>query len=224
MPSFAVILPAAGTSTRFGANKLTAPLNGTPVIARSIAAFIDRTDVAEVIIATRDRAALEAALPAAILNHAKLRWSGGGETRAHTVQQAAESTQMEWIAVHDAARPLVSQSLIDRVFAAALANGAAAPALAVHLTIKQATGPLPARIERTIPRQSLWAMQTPQAMRRQDLLDAYAAVTLPLDQITDDVQLLELVNKPVMLVNGEEANLKITTPLDLRIASLHERV
>jgi 2-C-methyl-D-erythritol 4-phosphate cytidylyltransferase len=61
-------------------------------------------------------------------------------------------------------------------------------------------------------------MQTPQAMRRQDLLDAFTACPIPLDQVTDDVQLLELIHKPVWLVEGEERNLKITTPLDIQIA------
>ena len=86
---------------------------------------------------------------------------------------------IEWVAVHDAARPLVSQALIDRTFQAALAHGAAAAALAVHLTIKQAAGPLPARVQANARRHDLWAMQTPQAMRRQDLLDAFACLPDP---------------------------------------------
>jgi len=61
-------------------------------------------------------------------------------------------------------------------------------------------------------------MQTPQVMPRQDLLDAFSACKVPLDQITDDIQLLELMGKPVWLVDGEERNLKITTPTDLQIA------
>jgi 2-C-methyl-D-erythritol 4-phosphate cytidylyltransferase len=88
----------------------------------------------------------------------------------------------------------------------------------VNVTIKQATSPLPAVVERTVPRTSLWAMQTPQVTLRPDLLRAYEANSLPLEQITDDVQLLELAQIPVMLVPGDESNLKITTPLDLRIA------
>jgi 2-C-methyl-D-erythritol 4-phosphate cytidylyltransferase len=86
------------------------------------------------------------------------------------------------------------------------------------LTIKQANGPLPAPVVKTLPRQQLWAMQTPQAMRREDLYNAFLACPIPLPDVTDDVQLLELIGKPVWLVNGEERNLKITTPLDLQIA------
>lgn len=226
--SISVILPAAGASTRFGANKLTADLAGTPVIVHTLGAYLHRDDVEELILATRDRAALESAIARssdadAILHHPKLRWTLGGDSRAHTVQLAAEETNADWLAIHDAARPLVTQALIDRVFRAALTHGAAAPALPVQLTIKQARGPLPAPIQRTVPRNELFAMQTPQVMRRTDLLLALSQCPLPLDQITDDVQLLELIELPVLLVEGEERNLKITTPLDLQLAELLAR-
>ena len=88
------------------------------------------------------------------------------------------------------------------------------------MTIKQAKGSLPAKVERTIARNELWAMQTPQIARRADLLDAFERCPIPLDQVTDDVQLLELVGKPVWLIPGEERNLKITTTLDLKLAAI----
>jgi len=116
---------------------------------------------------------------------------------------------------------LVSQALIDRTFAASIAHGAAVPALPVSLTIKQAAGPLPAKVVRTIPRHDLWAMQTPQTMRRADLQAAFESCPLRLSEITDDAQLLELAGKEVWLVMGEERNLKITTPADRRIAEMH---
>jgi 2-C-methyl-D-erythritol 4-phosphate cytidylyltransferase len=125
---------------------------------------------------------------------------------------------VEWVAIHDAARPLVSDELIERTFAAARAHGAAVPAMPVPLTVKQADGPLPARVQRTLPRHTLWAMQTPQIMRRAALLSAYSNCPLTLDQITDDTQLLELAGEEVWLVAGEERNLKITTQSDLRLA------
>ena len=124
---------------------------------------------------------------------------------------------LEWVAVHDAARPLVSQELINRTLAAAIEHGAAVPALPVTLTIKQPP-PLPARVVRTVPRHDLWAMQTPQVMRRRALLDAFDRCPLPLEQVTDDVQLLELIGTEVWLVAGDERNLKITTPTDLIVA------
>jgi 2-C-methyl-D-erythritol 4-phosphate cytidylyltransferase len=223
MPDFAVILPAAGRSTRFGGprSKLFETLNGRPVLAWTLSAFARRDDVRQIVIATADPdAARDCAKSLNESEQTKLLVCPGGTCRADSVRVAALNSDesIPWLAVHDAARPLVSQALIDRAFQAALIHGAAAAALPVHLTIKQAIGPLPARVEKTVPRHELWAMQTPQVMRRRDLLDAFATCPIPLDQITDDVQLLELAGKPVWLVEGEERNLKITTPIDLLIA------
>lgn len=220
---FAVILPAAGRSVRFGRNKLLEPLNGSPVIARSVAAFLRRHDVAQLMIATSDPQPLEDALkhssPGGQVD-ARVKFCEGGDSRAASVWRAARavSEQVEWIAVHDAARPLVSQELIDRTLAAAVNHGAAVPAMPVALTIKQAAGPLPTAVERTVPRHTLWAVQTPQIMRRTDLLAAFETCPISLDQVTDDVQLLELAGRPTWLVAGEERNLKITTALDIRVA------
>lgn len=214
MPQFAVILPAAGLSTRFGGprSKLAECIAGKSVLERSITAFTARDDVQTVLVATRDvSVSLE-----------KVICCGGGTSRAQSVQNALRIVppSIEWVAVHDAARPLVSQTLIDAAFAAAMKHGAAVPALPVALTIKQAQGPLPAKVVRTIPRDQLWAMQTPQVMRRAALLDAFERCPIPLDQVTDDVQLLELAGHDVWLVPGEERNLKITTPIDLKLAEL----
>jgi 2-C-methyl-D-erythritol 4-phosphate cytidylyltransferase len=127
---------------------------------------------------------------------------------------------VEWVAVHDGARPLVSQGLIDRVVGAAKRYGAAVPAVAVAVTVKEALGGLPARVVRTVPRAGLWGMQTPQVMRRRDLVEAFERCSVPLDQVTDDAQLLELAGREVWLVEGEERNLKITTRMDLRVAEM----
>ena len=116
-------------------------------------------------------------------------------------------------------RPVLKAKLIDRTLNAAVEHGAAAPALPVNLTIKQADGPLPAKVQQTVPRARLWAMQTPQIIRRDWLEAAYEACVYPLEQITDDIQLLELTGREAWLVTGDEANIKVTTPLDLRIAT-----
>jgi len=144
----------------------------------------------------------------------------GGPTRAQSVGSAlqAAAADVEWAAVHDAARPLVSRQLIEQTLAAAVEHGAATPALPVPLTIKEAAGPLPAKVTRTLPRAMLWAMQTPQFARREALLGALASCKLPLDQVTDDLQLLELAGQETWLVAGEEKNLKLTTPGDLAVA------
>src|SRR5690349_7771461 len=182
MPPFAVILAAGGSSLRFGRDKLWADLLGTPVILRSLGAFLSRSDVAKICIATRDGAGRELLPP-----DDRITVCSGGETRAHSVWNALKQVHesIDWIAVHDAARPLVSAEVIDRTLEAAVQHGAAVPALPVHLTIKQAAGPLPARVERTVPRHDLWAMQTPQIARRIDLLNAFETCPIPLSQVTD---------------------------------------
>ena len=130
----------------------------------------------------------------------------GGDGAAGCVAKLPAS--VEWVAVHDAARPLVSQELIDRVLAAAVEHGAAAPAVPSVATLKEAVGPLPAPVERTLPRGTVWATQTPQIARRADLLHAYTRCPIGLGQITDDAQLLEAAGLGVWLVEGGGAELE----------------
>ena len=226
MPRFAVILPAAGASTRFGAttSKLLAPLNDAPVLALTLRAFLGRGDVEQIVLAAppgNPWAAAHLDLRRA-LEDPRVRRCDGGPSRAHSVRNALSLVppQAEWVAVHDAARPLVSDELIDRILKAAEQYGAAVPALAIVPTVKQADGPLPAKVQRTVARQSLWGVQTPQVMRRAALEAAYANCPVPLETVTDEAQLLELSGQAVWLVHGEERNLKITTPHDLHVARL----
>ena len=256
MPRFAVILPAAGSSTRFGGtrSKLVVELAGLPVITRAVLPFVQRTDTHQILIAApNDPFAMSSspsaakplaapmATPPAIhpRGQANEIWTAlsrdpsiknrlggqialvpGGASRGESVRAALRlvAKDIAWIVIHDAARPLLSQQVIDRTLAAAVEHGAAAPAMPVALTIKQADGPLPAKSQRTIPREHLWAMQTPQIIRRDWLQAAYDRCVYPIDQITDDLQLLELTGKEAWLVPGEEANIKITTAMDLRLA------
>lgn len=225
MPSFAVILAAAGSASRFGSNKLIELLAGKPILLHSLRAFTRRDDVSHIVVATQCFSEIHQAIAAAassIFVDPRLNFCPGGPCRAESVRLALQELpdDVEWVAVHDAARPLVSQELITDTFAAAQEHGAAVPALAVNLTIKQAPGPLPAKVVRTVPRQELWAMQTPQIIRRRDLLEGYEKSSLPPEQVTDDVQLLEMIGKEVWLVPGDDRNLKITTPLDLQVAEL----
>jgi 2-C-methyl-D-erythritol 4-phosphate cytidylyltransferase len=227
MPSFAVILPAAGGATRFGGpvNKVLAPLGGVPLIVHSLRAFLSRPDVVAVIIPNSNAAALtDAPSPelARCLRDPRVRLCAGGSNRAESVWRGLDAVPLDvgWAAVHDAARPLVSQELITRTLEAAVEHGAAVGALPVTLTVKEADGPLPSRVLRTVPRSRLWVVQTPQVARRADLLQAFDACPISLDQVTDDVQLIELAGGEVWLVPGEEWNIKVTTQTDLRVAEL----
>lgn len=218
--TLAAILVAAGKSVRFGRDKLLETLGDRRVISWPVEAFLSRADVACVVVVTpAGDDELSRALEGALPRDPRIRYTRGGETRAHSVRAGAAAVpeDVAWLAIHDAARPLVSQALIDRTFAAALAHGAAVPALPVPTTIKEADG---SRVLRTLPRRALWATQTPQIMRRQALLEAFDRCALPFDQITDDVQLLELAGAEVRLVEGESRNLKLTEPVDLDLARL----
>jgi 2-C-methyl-D-erythritol 4-phosphate cytidylyltransferase len=252
MPRFAVILPAAGSSSRFGGtrSKLVEDLAGVPVITRAVLPFVQRADAHQILIAVpndphavasparQNLARLDDPPPTIRANDVwsalardpvvKNRLGGqialvpGGATRAESVRAALKlvPAEIEWVAIHDAARPLLSQELIDRTLDAALLHGAAAPALAVAQTIKQAAGPLPARVRQTLPREQLWALQTPQIMRRTALLHAFEQCAFALEHVTDDLQLLEMTAQEAWLVEGDERNIKITTPQDLLLAEL----
>jgi 2-C-methyl-D-erythritol 4-phosphate cytidylyltransferase len=225
MNTFAVIFPAAGRSVRYGTgrSKLLENLNGKSVVRRAVEAFASRADVGAIVIAAPpdDVGVLSEAL-GELSRDRRLKFCAGGACRAESVRNGLREVpkDVDWVAVHDAARPLVSQELISRTLEAARKYGAAVPAMSVALTIKQAVGPLPAKVVRTVPRHELWAMQTPQVMGRAELLEAFESCLIPLDQVTDDAQVLELAGKPVWLVEGEERNLKITTPADMQMAQM----
>jgi 2-C-methyl-D-erythritol 4-phosphate cytidylyltransferase len=217
MTEFAVILPAAGRSERFGGrDKLLEELAGATVLQWAVEAFLVRRDVGEIVIATRDEQKLRGALK----SDPRISFCEGGANRAESVSNAMKTVShaMGYVAIHDAARPLVSQELIERVWAAALKHGAAVPATRVTSTIKLAGNALPTRAMGTLPRKMLWAVQTPQIGRRADFLEAVEKCPVPLEEVTDDAQLLELAGKDVWMVEGEERNIKITTPMDLEVA------
>ncbi len=217
MNQFAVILPAAGRSQRFGGrDKLLEPLGGTTVLQWAVEAFLVREDVGEIIIATNEEPNVRRLLK----SDPRILFCEGGASRAQSVANGLKTVDhaLAWVAVHDAARPLLSQALIDRVWAAAREHGAAIPAMPVRSTIKLAGSSLPTKVLGTLPRHMLWAVQTPQIAKRIELIRALEQCPVPLDEVTDDAQLLELAQKDVWLVEGEERNLKITTPMDLEIA------
>ena len=224
LPRFTLILPAAGGSSRFGTNKLLASLAGEPVISRTLSAFLDHPSLGGVVIAASQPNAIRQAcvrvLDRAEAQGVPVTFAPGGDCRADSVRNALRlaGTAVEWVAVDDAARPLVSRELIDAALAAGVRYGAATPALPMTLTIKETAGPLPAAVVRTLDRTMLWAIQTPQVARRADLLAAAEQCPVPLPQVTDDLQLLELAGQPTWLIPGDERNLKLTTAMDLPVA------
>jgi 2-C-methyl-D-erythritol 4-phosphate cytidylyltransferase len=221
MPRFAVILPAAGQSTRFGAadKKPFLDLAGRAVWLHAATAFAARVDVCQLllVVAPDDRPAFEQRFAAEV---AAVRADvvDGGSARFESVANALARLrpEVEFVAVHDAARPCISTALIDAVFARAAATGAALLAAPVTDTIKR--GDDSGRVTDTVDRRGLWLAQTPQVFRRDWLVDAYARRQSLGSAITDDAQLVEAAGHAVYLVHGSAENLKITTPADLALA------
>ena len=141
----------------------------------------------------------------------------GGAERYDSVQKALArvNADVDFVAVHDAARPCIAAEWIDAVFAAAVKTGAAILASPVSGTLKRANPDQ--TIAETVARDKLWEAQTPQVFRRQLLIDAYARRGQ--QPATDDAQLVERLGHKVTIVPGSPMNIKITTKEDLRMAS-----
>ena len=214
------VLVAAGSSTRMGFDKLSFDLGGETVLHRSIRAFAQCPLVDEIIlVAGSNRAfaqqqAADCAKPVCVV--------AGGATRAESAKNGVLAASGALVAVHDAARPFVSQQVITAALEAAARCGAAAPAVPVKDTIKAAvrgsgkTVPESCFVHATPDRSTLYAVQTPQCFDRA----AYLAALEGLDAekarlVTDDCSLFELTGRPVQLTQGDYANLKITTREDL---------
>jgi len=218
----AVILPAAGASTRFGPGpkKPFTALGGRPIWLRSAELFWNRADVAQVllVISPNDREEFEDRFRPTML-FANARVVSGGAERFESVANALACLPDDagYVAVHDAVRPLCTPTEIDAVFAAALQHGAAMLATPVVDTLKR-VNPATQRIEATVPREHLWAAATPQVFRRDWLTAAYAQRHTLAEPITDDAQLIEAIGHRVVVVAGQRTNLKITTREDLIMA------
>ncbi|WP_298019659.1 2-C-methyl-D-erythritol 4-phosphate cytidylyltransferase [uncultured Dysosmobacter sp.] len=219
-PRCAALVAAAGSSSRMGGvNKLLEPLDGTPVLARTLTALQQSEQVDEIIVATREEDLVEISRLCHTYGITKCtKVVRGGESRAHSVLLAAleASPEMELLAVQDGARPLVTPELIGRVITAAARCGAAAPAVPVKDTVKAVRED--GAVERTLDRDALRAVQTPQVFEA-DLLKAALQAALEGNiPVTDDCSAVERLGKVAFLVEGDEENLKITTPTDLILA------
>ena len=213
------IIVAAGSSQRMGFDKLFALLGDKPVVAHTLDAFESAACVDEVILVGRaDRLAeLQELVKRAGLR--KVRdVIPGGEHRQDSVGAGlnALAPEARYVAVHDAARPLVTPALIGRVFTHCQAHGAAALAEPITDTIKRADQEC--FVCGGVDRAGLYAMQTPQIFSRDLLVKAYAAVTAGKLSITDEVSAIELLGAKVVLVPNDEFNPKITYPRDLLLA------
>jgi 2-C-methyl-D-erythritol 4-phosphate cytidylyltransferase len=220
MPQFAVILPAAGGSTRFRdkEKKPFSNLDGRAVWLRSAELFITRDDVIQtIVVVAPDDLELFRRRYTANLAFMNVQIAEGGRERFESVANALAlvKPEAEFVAVHDAVRPCLTAELIDAVFGKAAATGAALLAVPVTDTVKQVDG---GRVTATVQRQGLWLAQTPQVFRRDWLTAAYADRGKLGKDVTDDTQLVEAAGHPVHVVEGSTQNVKLTTKGDLILA------
>lgn len=208
------VIVAAGSSRRMGGvDKLLAPLAGRPVLAHSIAAFVAHEHVGSVVVVASEANQADIEELVGEIAPQALVVLGGTRRRDSVRAGLGMLPRCEYVVVHDGARPLVTQTMIDAALAGAREKDAATCAIPIADTVKQADNYGFAR--RTLDREGLWLAQTPQAFRLDVLLRAHAAYH---DDVTDDAMLVEHLGLPVRIVAGSPRNLKVTTPDDLVLA------
>ena len=218
----AVIIPAAGKSSRFGGRekKPFVSLDGRSIWLRTAEIFWKRDDVSKVylVIAPEDRDDFRQRF-GHLLAFANAEVVEGGEERFESVANALARVpdSVQLVAIHDAVRPLTPTSSVDAVFSAAENHGAAMLAIPVTDTLKQ-VDPATNRITGTVPRDRLWQAQTPQVFRRDLIVAGYAKRNELKIPITDDAQLVEAIGHDVVVVQGSPVNFKITTKDDMQLA------
>ena len=198
-----------------GVDKIFAPLLGRPLVSYVLSAFDESPRVQRIALVLS---------PKNLDSGRRLVEDGGGskvthvcaggERRQDSVRAGLDKlTDVQWVIVHDGARPLVDADMIERGLKEAEETGSAVAAVPVTDTVKTA-GP-DRLVSGTLPRHTLWAAQTPQVFRRSVLADAHSKVT---DDVTDDAAMVERIGGAVKLFMGSNRNIKVTTPEDLAVA------
>jgi 2-C-methyl-D-erythritol 4-phosphate cytidylyltransferase len=220
MASIAVVIPAGGLGTRFGGRtpKQFRRLGRVPVLVATVGHFARHPGVAAIVVAAPGAHVVRARrLLAPLARRAPVTVVAGGRTRQDSVWLALQAVPdtADVVVVHDAVRPLITRRLIADVVRAAVGSGAAICALPIAETVKRVRDDL---VEATLDRSELWAVQTPQAFRADLLREAHEKARRDGISGTDDAMLVERLGHPVRVVRGLAANVKITTPEDLRRA------
>ena len=213
------VIVAAGSASRMGGiDKVMAELDGEPMICRTVRAFQECDAIKEIVIVTRE----DLIMPISDLcrGYSKVKAVvAGGSSRQESVSMGlnALSDKVKLAAIQDGARPLVTWKLIDRVVRAAHTYGAAAPAVPVKDTIKVVAGGV---VDRTPDRKTLQAVQTPQVFDFDMIRGALKKAKEDEAEVTDDCSAVERLGMSVKIVEGDERNIKVTTPMDLKIAKM----
>ena len=213
------VIVAAGSASRMGGiDKVMAELDGEPMICRTVRAFQECDAIKEIVIVTRE----DLIMPISDLcrGYSKVKAVvAGGSSRQESVSMGlnALSDKVKLAAIQDGARPLVTWQLIDRVVRAAHTYGAAAPAVPGKDTIKVVAGGV---VDRTPDRKTLQAVQTPQVFDFDMIRGALKKAKEDEAEVTDDCSAVERLGMSVKIVEGDERNIKVTTPMDLKIAKM----
>lgn len=223
------IIAAGGSGTRMNTdrNKLLLPLCETPVIAHTLIRLQSSEYIDEIIISAREEDILEISDIATVFEITKLKSIvRGGKTRAESILSAISeiSENAEFVAVHDGARPVVSEEIIKNTVIAAEEFGAAACGVKPKCTLKRDDGK--GFIGETVDRNVVFEIQTPQVFKKELFLRAYEVDNDILKNATDDCSLVEHIGAKIKICDGEYSNIKITTPEDILIAEaiLNERM
>ena len=219
LKSCGAVIVAAGTASRMGGiDKVMAPIGGEPMIVKTVRAFQNCDAIRQIVIVTRK----DLIVPIMDLCHEFDKVQSvmvGGSSRQESVEigLGALAKDMKLVAVQDGARPLITWEVIDRTVRAAHTYGAAAPAIPVKDTIKVVQGGI---VKDTPNRSTLRAVQTPQVFDVDLLKAALHKAKLDGAEVTDDCSAVELMGMSVKIVEGDEQNIKVTTPMDLKIAEI----
>lgn len=218
-PFVTAIIVAAGNSTRMdGVNKQFLLIDGVPVLVRTLLAFSDCELIDEIIVAAREE---DIPKMFAMLRDYEIQKVTdivkGGSTRQESVLNAVKRSapESEFLAIHDGARPLVTEKIIEDTVKTAFETGAAATGVRVKDTIKIVNSQNV--ITQTPDRNFLWAVHTPQVFDKSMYLSAVSSVP-NCSAFTDDCKLIEEYGAGVSMVEGSYENIKITTPEDVDIA------
>ena len=213
------VIVAAGSASRMGGiDKVMAPLLGEPMVLRTVREFQNCDAIREIVVVTRPDLILPIMSLVQGMDKVKA-VVAGGDSRQESVNLGlnALSEKVKLVAVQDGARPLITWQVIDRTVRAANTYGAAAPAIPVKDTIKTVTGGV---VKETPDRKLLYAVQTPQVFDLDLLRGALKKAKDDGAEVTDDCSAVERLGTRVKIVEGDERNLKVTTPFDLAVAKM----
>lgn len=217
------VVVAAGAGQRMAINlrKQYLSLGGVPVVVRSLQLFLDHPAVKEVVaVIPPGEAGIVEELLRPYFPPQKVKLVDGGASRPESVDRGLKALEeeTELVCIHDAARPLASAGLLDRLLSTAARWGAAVPVLELSDTVKEIDGA--GFILSTPDREKLRLVQTPQVFKRDIILEAYRNSAAAALNATDDARLVELSGRAIKTVPGEPENIKITRQLDLKLATL----